>query len=419
MDEFVQAGVLATTLRGRPQRAGVAVVGVSGGGVAHVSDIADEVGVPLPAFAPATVDALRALLPPFASPQNPLDTTGIVFGDGGIYRRALEIVAADPSVGLVVAAQDAPAGLDDACAAEYHGIAQAYAAFARDDDTPALFMSNLSAGHHPSIAPLVEGLPVVAGTRAALSAAKSLASPAAFDPPAFGGNARDDEWSARLRSGTPLTEREAKTLLAGFGLPVTQEALATSAGGAADTAARIGFPVAMKIESPDIAHKTEAGGVRLGIAGADEARAAFEAIMSNAAAHDPRARLAGVLVQEMVPQGVEAVVGLVRHEPFGLGIVVGVGGVLVELVKDAAFDLLPLDADGAAALIARTRLDALLNGYRAAPPADRAALADVLVGLSRFAAAYGEHIEAVDLNPVVVLPRGARVVDALVVGRRG
>jgi hypothetical protein len=173
----------------------------------------------------------------------------------------------------------------------------------------------------------------------------------------------------------------------------------------------------MKIESPDIAHKTEAGGVRLGIGTTAEAQAAFAAILANAATYDPRARLSGVLVQEMVPQGVEAVVGLVRHEPFGLGIVVGVGGVLVELVKDAAFDLLPLDRAGAEALIARTRLDALLKGYRGAAPADRGALVDVLLSLSDFAAAHGEHIEAVDLNPVVVLPTGARVVDALVLAR--
>jgi acyl-CoA synthetase (NDP forming) len=418
MDEFVEMGVLATTLRSRPKRQGVAVVGVSGGGVAHVADIADEVGLTLPAFAPETVAALRGLLPPFASPQNPLDTTGVAFADGGIYRKALEIVAADPSVGLVVAAQDAPAGLDDACAAEYHGIIAAYASFARSSDTPAVFMSNLSAGYHPSLAPLLDGLPALAGTRAALSAVRAMARPSTFDPSSFGAAPRDDDWSARLASGAPLTEREAKTLLAGFGLPVTREAMAANADEAAAIAARTGFPVAMKIESPDIAHKTEAGGVRLGVASAAEARAAFDTIVRNAAAYDPQARLSGVLVQEMVPAGVEAVVGLVRHEPFGLGIVVGVGGVLVELVNDAAFDLLPLDTTRADALISRTRLDALLQGYRGAAPADRAALVDVLVGLSRLAAAHGEHIEAVDLNPVVVLPSGARVVDALILSRR-
>jgi acyl-CoA synthetase (NDP forming) len=417
MDAFVQMGVLATTLRGRPKRPGIAVVGVSGGGVAHVADIADEVGLALPVLAPGTVEALRELLPAFASPQNPLDTTGIAFADGGIYRRALEIAAADPAIGLVVAAQDAPAGLDDACAAEYHGIAEAWADFARASQTPTVFMSNLAAGHHPSVDALTNGLPVLAGTRAALAAVKALMVPphAAIVP--AGEAPRDDDWARRLASGAPLTEREAKTLLAGFGLPVTQEALATSADEAAEIAARIGFPVAMKIESPDIAHKTEAGGVRLHIGDAEAARRAFAEIMANAAAYDPQAHLSGVLVQEMVPQGVEAVVGLVRHEPFGLGIVVGVGGVLVELVKDAAFDLLPLDRAGAEALISRTRLDALLNGYRGSPPADRSALVNVLLGLSRFAAARGEHIEAVDLNPVVVLSKGARVVDALILPR--
>jgi hypothetical protein len=108
----------------------------------------------------------------------------------------------------------------------------------------------------------------------------------------------------------------------------------------------------------------------------------------------------------------------VRHAPFGLGIVVGVGGTLVELVKDAAFELLPVDPELAGELIARTRLDALLAGYRGAPAADRGALTEAIVALSRFGEACGDRLEAVDLNPVVVLPEGARVLDALVIPRK-
>ena len=122
----------------------------------------------------------------------------------------------------------------------------------------------------------------------------------------------------------------------------------------------------------------------------------------------------------MVPAGVEAVVGLVRHEPFGLGMVVGTGGVMVEVMQDAAFDLLPIDGESAAALIARTRLARLLDGHRGAPPADREALVALMVGLSGFAETYGAEIEAIDLNPVIVLRQGqgVRIADALIVPRK-
>jgi acetate---CoA ligase (ADP-forming) len=235
--------------------------------------------------------------------------------------------------------------------------------------------------------------------------------------PAIEAAGEDDPWIKRLATGKKLTEWEAKQLLAENGLRVTRERLATTAQEASEAAEAIGFPVALKIESPDIAHKTEAGGVRLGIANAAEAVEAFAAIMRNAGAYAPDADLRGVVVQEMAGRGVEALVGLIRHEPFGLGIVVGVGGVLVELVNDAAFDLLPIDRESAEAMIDRTRLDALLKGYRGAPRADRQALVETIVALSNFAGRYGHLIEAVDVNPVVVFEKGVCVLDALVIPR--
>jgi acetate---CoA ligase (ADP-forming) len=238
---------------------------------------------------------------------------------------------------------------------------------------------------------------------------------------------RDVSWPGRAsseRKSLPagaLTEREAKALLAAEGLPVPKEELVTTADAAAEAAIRLGFPVVMKIESPDILHKTEAGGVKLGIASEAEARTAFDTIMTSARAYAPQADLRGVSVQEMVTGGVEALVGLVRHEPFGFGLVVGIGGVLVELVNDSAFDLLPIDLTRAETMIGETRLASLLEGYRGAPKADRKALAGLLVRLSDFAARYGDDIEAIDLNPVAVLPegKGVRVLDALIIPRNG
>jgi acyl-CoA synthetase (NDP forming) len=420
MDDFVETATLFSGVKPRPPRKGVAVIGVSGGGVAHVADIADETGLELPAFAPETIATLKTLLPPFASPQNPLDTTGVVFADASIYSRVLETVAADPSVGVIVAAQDAPPGLDAATAAEYVSIAGAVAGFAGATSLPTVLMSNLSAGHHPAVRTAAEGAIVLNGTRASLNAIRALLEPRTrSDLSRPGGAAAEPRWTAMLADGKRLTERDAKAFCAAHGMTVTREALAKRADAAAEAARSIGFPVAMKIESPDLPHKTEAGGVRLGIASEDAARATFDEIMRNARAFAPEAKLHGVLVQEMVTGGAEALLGLARHEPFGLGMVVGVGGVLVELVADAAFELLPVDRALALKMIGRTKLAQLLAGYRGGPRADIEALAATMVALSDLASAYGDRIEAIDLNPVAVLPagKGVRILDALVIPR--
>ena len=175
----------------------------------------------------------------------------------------------------------------------------------------------------------------------------------------------------------------------------------------------------MKIESPDIAHKTEVDGVRLGIHDEASVREAFDGVLDNARRLAPQARITGVLVQEMVSGGVEALVGLARHHPFGLAITVGPGGIFVELTGGHALDLLPIDTPAAMALINSTPLERLLSGYRARPPADTAALADLVVRLGQIGLAYEPYLEAMDLNPVAVLApgHGVRVLDALIVRR--
>ena len=185
-------------------------------------------------------------------------------------------------------------------------------------------------------------------------------------------------------------------------------------------AAEIGYPVVLKIESPDLPHKTEVGGVRLGLADAAAVEAAFDEIMTAARRHAPAARLEGVLVQEMVSGGIELIAGLSRQEPFGMSVVAGAGGVLVELMRDTALDLCPIDNAQAHALVARTRASRLLQGFRGRPAGDAEAFAALLARLSQIGAAYGDLLGAVDLNPVAVMPpgRGALVLDALVIPRK-
>lgn len=411
MDSFLAAATLCSTGR-RPGPGKLAVLGVSGGGVAHVADIASESAVALARPAPATTDALRALLPGFATPQNPLDITGAAFADPGVYSAALAALDADPDVGMIVAAQDAPPGLSPEIAAEYFGIAGAVASY--EGDTPVVAMANLSAGLHPDVAAAYGTATCLSGTRATMTAIAACQA-----------TAREVTWR-KAPADTPLplpegpiSEAAARALFEAHGLPGPKGIVAKDAEEAARIAEDLGGRLVMKISSPDIAHKTEAGGVVLGVEGAAQARETFARIMASAAAYDPSARLDGVLVQEMISGGVEALLGLVDHAPFGLGLVVGAGGTLTELMQDAAFDLLPISAERAEAMLSRTKLSGLLAGARGAAPADRAALVQAMVALSDFGQRHGAAIEAVDLNPVAVLPegRGLRLLDALVLRR--
>ena len=177
----------------------------------------------------------------------------------------------------------------------------------------------------------------------------------------------------------------------------------------------------MKILSPDIKHKTECGGVKVGIKNDDEAKAAFEEIMANAAAYDPKARLDGVIIQEMIPSSaVEVLLGVIHDPSFGPVIVFGAGGILVELMKDSVLGLAPLNRDDAIEMINSTRIVKMLKGFRGSPETDIDALADALVNLSFLASDFADEIAALDINPLMVLPKGKGVcaVDALIENRK-
>jgi hypothetical protein len=203
-------------------------------------------------------------------------------------------------------------------------------------------------------------------------------------------------------------------------VPRTAEMLVTSAEGAVVAAAEIGGPVALKIQSPDIAHKTEAGTVALGVSGEVGVREAYQRVVAAATAAHPEAAVDGVLVQAMAPPGLEVILGVTRDLDFGPMLMVGLGGIHVEVLRDVVFAPVPIGRDEALTLLGDLKGAALLDGVRGAPPADRAALAELIATVSRFAADHADLIEEIDLNPVIVYPqgRGLSVVDALIVKRK-
>src|SRR6202044_1339957 len=212
-----------------------------------------------------------------------------------------------------------------------------------------------------------------------------------------------------------LTEREAKAVLALYGVPVVGERLAHSADEAVNAAAALGYPVVLKVESPDLPHKTEAGVIRLNLRNADEVRAGYATVMANADRVSPPPRVNGVLVQPMVPQGIEMVVGA-RNDPlFGPLIVVGLGGVLVEVLKDTALSPAPVTPSQAEGLLRSLKGVKLLEGFRGMAGVDIGRLAQVISDVSRFAADHRDSVAELDINPLICAGDRITAVDALIV----
>lgn len=393
------------------------VVSISGAACAILSDCLSAEGVAIPTLDEATVAALRPLVPSYGMIRNPVDLTGQVTNERESFGRVCEILLDSPSLdGLVI----------------YLG------GYLLDAMAPALIEA---AGR--SAKPIVV-LDVGAGSsaRASLEAAgialfedisAAVAAYAAFvrwhrdraappwsrpEPSAKAGAAPDRAFEAARREGrTALTEVEAKAWLATVGVPVARERACPIPEDAVAAAREIGWPVVAKVLSPDILHKSDVGGVEVGIRDEGALRAAFERIVEAARAHRPDASISGVVVQEMVTGGQAVLVGVRRDPTFGPMMTVGLGGVLTELYADVAHRLLPIRAADADAMLRELRSHPLLTGYRGQPPADRGALIDLMVRLSDVATAHGNEVAEIELNPVLVRETGAVAVDALLLLR--
>jgi acetyl-CoA synthetase (ADP-forming) len=211
-----------------------------------------------------------------------------------------------------------------------------------------------------------------------------------------------------------LLETEAKTICNEYGIPVNRFDLAKTGKEAVAQAEAFGYPIVMKIVSQDIIHKSDAGGVLVNLKTAADVETGFDRIMANAKKYKADARIEGVLVQEMAPQGIEVIVGAVKDPQFGQTVMFGLGGIFVELLKDVNFRVAPLTEEDAKEMITQLKAFPLLNGYRGAAPADLDALIAILCNTSRLIMAHPE-IKELDLNPVMAYPKGAKTVDARII----
>jgi len=418
IDEMRETLVLLAAGR-RPAAAGVAIASISGGVTTLLADLAEAAGLETPAPAPATLVRLRAALPAFGVALNPLDTTGALAEDPAILSGVATAFLDDPAIGCFALALNSPAGTPG-----HHDRARTLAAIQAGTDKPIVAFAVASAGVDADLVATLAAarIPLLVGARETMLALgrwigldrRRRAMAADRGRPAAGTGRR-----AELPAGPAvLAEHAASALLRPYpGLRFVAGERAGSAAAAVAAAARLGHPVALKIDSPAIAHKTEAGGVRLGLLDAGAVERAFAAIMAGAAAHAPGARLDGVLVQTMAPRGLEVLLGIARHAGFGLQLAVGVGGTLVEMLGEVALRPLPLTPADAEEMIDETRLGRLLEGFRGSGRRDRAALVAAILALSDAASDLGPRLEEVEINPLIVLAEGegAVALDALAV----
>ena len=424
LDELIETAELFCTLA-LPTDATAAIVSISGGSCGIAADLAQTAGLPLAQLTEPTMARLRELLPAFATPNNPLDLTGAIGENPQLLPGALETLCADPGVGSVALAINTPMGGDEASRGLYRAMCQRLAASAAAHRHVQHLVFSISSGQYdPEIVEEMRaaGVPLLMGIREALLALAHWRRSAVTlrDPELLAGPTLELPAALSPTAAPLLSEQETRLLLTAAGLPFARELRATTSAEALQAAAAIGFPVALKISSPAIAHKTEVGGVILNLREPTAVAQAFTTLVERVADQRPDAEIEGVVVQEMVVGGLETLVGVTNYPDLGPVIVFGLGGIFVEAIGDWAMRAAPVDAAEAGAMIAETRAAKLLAGWRGAPALDEAALIQVIVRISQLAWHYRTQIDSIDINPLIVLPagQGVRAVDALIV-RRG
>jgi acetate---CoA ligase (ADP-forming) len=396
---------------GRRCRSGMGAATVHDSGLerAHVADLAAELGVPFAPIRAATMERLAKAIHPGLKPGNPLDVWGTGRDTEPLFAECLAALAADPEVAAVALAVDLVPEFDGDVA-----YPNAVLTAASGTAKPVVVLAGLPAGVDPVAAARLRaaGVPVLEGTRSGLAAVRHLLDHAGLPEPHHlegpPDQVRRQRWAPRLSAGPP-DSAVLFDLLRDYGIAAVRVRAAGTRAGALAAAAEIGYPVVLKTDEPGIAHKSDAGGVRLALAGPDAAGAAYDDL---AARFGPR-----VLVCETAAPGTELALGLVRDAALGPLVVIGAGGVLIEIFSERAVVLPPVTRSSAHAVLAGLRLAAVLTGARGQPPADLDAIADAITGLSRLSRDLGDLLDALDINPLICGPTGAVAADVLAVIR--
>jgi acyl-CoA synthetase (NDP forming) len=401
---------------------GVCVYAISGGTGAHMADMLSDAGLRLPVLTKPTQAALHdGLIPAYLRVSNPVDCGGPPVADRR-GRQIIDAILADKFVDiLVVPITGAVAMFSDpltrdvieASKTTTKPIFMIWGAPSGTDDT---YYQRLLDGGLPTFRTFGNCVAAVKAYADYWTFAARYRSPFASAPTTpLPGAKKARKLLADLKAGEALSEYGSKQLLKAYGIKTSTDELCMSAKGAAKAAAAIGFPVVMKVSSPDLLHKSDAGLVHVGVSSAKEARAAYDDLLAKARKANKKARIEGVLVCEMVTGGVEMLIGVAHDELFGPVVTVGLGGIFTEVFGDVTFRVPPFDAAEAKRAVQELKGYKLLEGVRGAPPADIDALVDTVMNVQRLAMDLAGDVRELDINPLIVRPRGAVALDALVV----
>lgn len=397
----------------------IAIVTNGGGPGILATDALERSGLKLARFESQCIKALEKFLPDAASAANPVDVLGDAHADR--FRYALQQVTSDPNVDgvLVILAPQATTKIEE--------VAQVVIEISNAVELPILacFMgaASVETGTKMLEANGVPNFPFPERAAHALNALNKYRLYKAAPLPIFETfevevkTAREAIGQALNEGRIAIGDAEARTIMEAYGFPIPPSELAKTAEQAVNVASEMGFPVVLKIASPDILHKTDVGGVRIGLETASDVRDAFDLIIYRAQRYLPEARIWGCLVQKMVPKGLEVLIGMNRDPQFGPLVTFGLGGIYVEILKDVTFRVAPFSRDEALEMIGEIRAKALLEGWRGEPPVDKTALVDTLIKVSQLVQDFPE-IEELDINPYVVYEQGGIAIDMRLILRQ-
>lgn len=391
----------------------VAVLTVSGGAGIWAADAVSAQALDVPELSGPLQATIRALIPSYGSARNPVDITAQAVHSGGL-QATLDLLERSDEVDAILVVLS----LSSATRIPFK-LAELKPVLDRQRK-PILFYSYTLPSDFARSSLAAAGVVALSGLTDAAIALRAMLQRARFRLAPFPDvdNAALPDLSS-YPAGAPLSEFDSKAVLRAAGISIPDEQLVSSAVALDAALARAPFPLAMKIQSRDIPHKSEVGGVRIGVGTADAARDAYAALLRNAHIQRPDAAIQGVLLSPMAKPGVEIIVGTLQDATFGPMVMVGLGGVTAELFRDVVYRPAPIGAEAAEAMLRELKTAPLLHGFRGAAPADVAALALLIAQISQLAAGARDEIAEIELNPVLVHPQGhgVTIVDALVVRR--
>jgi len=421
-DEMFETAELLSKVKSKmPKGKKVFALTLSGGVISLIGDLSDSLNINFPPWNKEGKVKLRGILPDFSSIANPLDA----WGSGRIektYLPCLQAAVDQLQADIVLVVQDVPGGMSHRQVEQYKVVANAAVEVAKKTEKPVIMLNNQSSGFNEEIRDIMEAgnVPLLQGTREGLLAVNNLIKYAEFlrkPVPVFTIKRNDSAHKMLPEGDTVLTEFESKKLVAQYGIPVTKEYLCRSKDEVLNKAEEFGYPLVMKLISKEIQHKTETGVVKLNIKNAAEAGQAYDEVIRNAVAYNPNVIVQGVLCYRMIEEPVaEAIVGVYSDPYFGPAVVFGFGGIMVEVIKDRALLIPPIGREEARRAIDSTKGSKLLNGFRGKPKGDIEALIDVIVKVGEMTEDLAGRIDALDINPLLILPegKGTIAVDALV-----